>query len=77
MIFYGKFIEYSNRFFAFESEFKGQNRLYIADLNNLGCKPRFVNYLNHDPASMTGNHILLGALDDLFVFRYSACNQPS
>jgi hypothetical protein len=72
-----KFVGDSSRFFAFESDFKGQDRVYIADLNSPGSKPLFVNYLNHDSASLTGNYILLGAHDDLFVFRYSACNQPS
>mmetsp|Transcript_33620 Transcript_33620/g.51820 ORF Transcript_33620/g.51820 Transcript_33620/m.51820 type:complete len:279 (+) Transcript_33620:947-1783(+) len=71
-----KFVGSSNRFFFFTNEFKGQNRLFIADLETPG-KVRWVNFLEHDPAARDGEFTLLNFSHEVAVVKHcSASSAP-
>jgi hypothetical protein len=71
------FLGNSNRYYAFMSEFKGQNRLYVADLENKG-EVRWINFLGKTKEQYRqGEYGLLGLHGNVAIVRYNQCNSPS
>lgn len=71
------FISSSNRYFLLTARFKGQNRLFVVDLDNSG-KVRWVNFLQKaKDQQRDGEYDLMTLHDDVAIISYSQCNAPA
>lgn len=72
---HANFLGKNNNFFVFESEFKGQGRLYVTDLaGNI----KWLNFLKKDPSNYReGHYSLLRLKGNMAVVYFSSCNQPA
>ena len=66
-----------NRYYLITSEFKAQNRVYIADLESPG-QVKLVDFLGKREANRMreGDFGLLKVQDDVAVIKYSSCSEP-
>ena len=59
----------------FQSEFKGQTRLYITDLDSKEVK--FLNFLDKKPEDyFQGDYEIMRIFEDTLVLKYSSYNTP-
>ena len=71
------FIGTSNRYYLIQSEFKGQSRQYIVDIQNKN-KVRWINFLNKEKDHYRqGEYGLLKLQGNVAIVKYNSCNEPS
>ena len=69
------FLGGSNRFYLVQSEFKGQTRIYIADLENKN-QVRWVDYLGKSDTPRDGDYGLIRLREDVAITYFSSVSCP-